>query len=217
MIERAEQFIESNKEVPFFLTVAFNLPHYPEQPTEKFKNAYADLPMPRQSYARVISSVDDHIGRVLDKLDATGLSGKTIVILMSDNGHSTEDNNGISVDDHASGYPRGHYYLAHGGGGNTGKWIGSKGSFLEGGVRVPAIIRYPEKIPAGETRDQVVTIMDWFPTVLELCGIKQEVGAPKLDGRSMSRIIAEPSAPSQHEVLHFVGLRTGPCGRATGN
>ncbi len=89
--------------------------------------------MPRQSYARVISSVDDHIGRVLDKLEATGLRDRTIVILMSDNGHSEENNAGIAVDDHSSGYPRGHYYLAHGGGGNTGKWIGHKGTFLEGG------------------------------------------------------------------------------------
>jgi arylsulfatase A-like enzyme len=203
MIERAVQFIEANKAAPFFMTVAFNLPHYPEQPSAKFKDAYSELPMPRQSYARVISSVDDHIGRVLDKLEATGLSENTIVILMSDNGHSTEDNSGISVDNHTSGYPRGHYYLAHGGGGNTGPWIGSKGTFLEGGIRVPAIIRYPAKIPAGQTRDQIVTIMDWFPTVLDLCGITQQADAPKLDGHSMARVISDPKAPSPHEVLHF--------------
>lgn len=203
MIERAEQFIEANKAAPFFMTVAFNLPHYPEQPLEKFKDAYAGLPMPRQSYARVISSVDDHIGRVLDKLDATGLSQNTIVILMSDNGHSTEENSGISVDNHSSGYPRGHYYLAHGGGGSTGPWIGSKGTFLEGGIRVPAILRYPAKIPAGQTRDQIVTIMDWFPTVLDLCGITQPNAAPKLDGHSLRPILTDPKAPSAHEVLHF--------------
>jgi arylsulfatase A-like enzyme len=203
MIERAVQFIEANKAAPFFMTVTFNLPHYPEQPTAKFKDAYADLPMPRRSYARVISSVDDHIGRVLDKLDATGLSDRTIVILMSDNGHSTEDNAGIMVDNHTSGYPKGHYYLAHGGGGNTGKWAGHKGTFLEGGIRVPAIIRYPGKIPAGQTRDQIVTIMDWFPTVLDLCGIAREAAAPQLDGRSMTRVITDPNAASAHEVLHF--------------
>lgn len=203
MIERAVQFIEANKSAPFFLTVAFNLPHYPEQPVAKFQDAYAGLPMPRRSYARVISSVDDHIGRVLDKLDATGLGENTIVILMSDNGHSAEDSAGITVEDHTSGYPRGHYYLAHGGGGNTGKWTGQKGTFLEGGIRVPAIIRYPAKIPAGQTRDQIVTIMDWFPTVLELCGITRQADAPQLDGQSMARVIADPTAASAHEVLHF--------------
>ena len=203
MIEQATNFIEANKSTPFFMTVAFNLPHYPEQPIAKFKDAYEDLPMPRRSYARVVSSVDDLIGRVLDKLGATGLQDNTIVILMSDNGHSAEDNAGIAVDNHASGYPKGYYYLAHGGGGNTGKWIGQKNTFLEGGIRVPAIIRYPAKIPQGQTRDQIVTIMDCFPTVLELCGIKQEASAPKLDGHSMARIIADPKAASGHEVLHF--------------
>ena len=203
LIDRALQFIEANKSVPFFMTVAFNLPHYPEQPTERFKAAYADLPMPRQSYARVISSVDEHIGRVLDKLEKTGLRESTIVILMSDNGHSTEDSPGITVDDHTSGYPRGHYYLAHGGGGNTGKWIGHKGTFLEGGIRVPAIISYPAKLPRSQSREQVVTIMDWFPTVLELCGLKRAADAPKLDGRSMTEVLADPNAPSAHAVLHF--------------
>jgi len=199
----AVQYIEDNKAGPFFITVAFNLPHYPEQPGEKFKDAYADMPMPRQSYARVISTVDEHIGRILRKLEQTGVRDNTIVIFMSDNGHSTENNAGIAVDNHASGYPRGHYYLAHGGGGNTGKWIGQKGSFLEGGIRVPAMISYPAKLPQGEVRDQIVTIMDWFPTVLELCGIKPQSNASKLDGRSLTPVIADPHAPAAHDVLHF--------------
>jgi len=203
LVERAVKFIEANQTTPFFMEVAFNLPHYPLQPLGKFKDAYADLPMPRQAYARVISSVDDQIGRVLAKLDETGLRENTIVILMSDNGHSIENSAGITVDHHNSGYPRGHYYLAHGGGGNTGKWTGQKGTFLEGGIRVPAIIRYPATIPPGQTRDQIVTIMDWFPTVLELCGIKPAADAPKLDGRSLTRVIADPKAASAHEVLHF--------------
>ncbi len=203
LITRAVNYIEANKNAPFFMTVAFNLPHYPEQPIDKFKNDYADMPMPRQSYARVISTVDEHIGRVLDSLEKNGLRDNTIVIMMSDNGYSSEDNAGIAVDNHSSGYPRGYYYLAHGGGGNTGKWIGHKGEFLEGGIRVPAMISYPGKIPAGQTRDQIVTIMDWFPTVLDFCGIKQAADAPKLDGHSMTSVIADAQAASTHDVLHF--------------
>lgn len=201
--ERAVDFIGANRDAPFFMTVTFNLPHYPEQPGEAFKDAYADMPMPRQSYARVISTVDRHIGRILGKLEETGLRENTIVILMSDNGHSVEDSAGIAVDNHLSGYPRGYYYLAHGGGGNTGKWIGHKNTFLEGGIRVPAIISYPAKISQGGTRDQIVTIMDWFPTVLDLCGIPLPPGAPLLDGRNMSRVLADPQAAGAHEVLHF--------------
>lgn len=206
LVGRAVNYIEANKNAPFFMTVSFNLPHYPEQPSARFKDAYADMPMPRQSYARVISTVDEHIGRILDKIEATGLTEKTIVIFMSDNGHSDENNGGISIDNHSSGYPRGHYYLAHSGGGNTGKWIGQKNTFLEGGIRVPAIIRYPAKIPAAQTRDQIITIMDWFPTMMELCGIEEKTDAPKLDGRSLSAIIADAKAPSAHQVLHFAWM-----------
>ena len=202
MIDEAVKYIDTNRESTFFMYVAFNLPHYPEQPIEKFATTYADMPMPRQSYARVISSVDDHIGRILDKLDETGITDDTIVIMMGDNGHSAEDvKAGIRVDNHASGYPKGHYYSANGGGGNTGKWIGQKGSFLEGGIRVPAIIRYPQSLPKGEARDQIVTAMDWFPTVLELA----EIPMPdvKFDGRSMLPVIRDKQARSAHKVLHF--------------
>jgi arylsulfatase A len=203
LVERAVNFIGSNKDAPFFMTVAFNLPHYPEQPGGSFRDAYADMPVPRQSYARVISTVDEHIGRILHKIEETGLRGNTIVIFMSDNGHSVENNAGIAADNHSSGYPRGHYYLAHGGGGNTGKWSGHKGTFLEGGIRVPAIISHPAKIQQGQTRDQIITIMDWFPTVLELCGIKQADDAPELDGQSMTGIITDRTSNSKHEILHF--------------
>lgn len=203
LADRAVNFIETNRDAPFFMMVAFNLPHYPEQPIAKFQETYLDLPMPRRSYARVVSSVDEHIGRILDKLESTGLRDNTMVILMSDNGHSVENNSGIAVDNHSSGYPRGHYYLAHGGGGNTGKWIGHKGTFLEGGIRVPAIISYPAKILPGQTRDQAITIMDWFPSILDLCHIQQKTDSPKFDGHSVVPIIEDARRPSAHDVLYF--------------
>ncbi|MDG2224374.1 MAG: sulfatase-like hydrolase/transferase [Rubripirellula sp.] len=203
LIEKVVDYIETEREQPFFVTVAFNLPHYPEQPIGKYKDAYPDMAMPRQSYARVISSVDDHIGRVLDALERTGKRTNTIVVMMSDNGHSTENSQGIRVSDHTSGYPAGHYYLANGGGGNTGKWIGHKGQFLEGGIRVPAMISFPGKIPAGETRDQIITVMDWFPTILDLCDIQTTADEPRIDGRSLISVIEKKTANSPHQVLHF--------------
>ena len=62
-------------------------------------------------------------------------------------------------------------YGAYGGGGNTGKWRGAKGSFLEGGIRMPAVISFPKLIGEGEVRDQAVLNADFFPTILELCDI----------------------------------------------
>lgn len=201
MVDRAIEYIDTKHDAPFFMVVAFNLPHYPEQPLGKFADAYPDMAMPRQSYARVVSTVDDYIGRVLNKLEETGLRENTIVIMMGDNGHSTENNKGISVDDHTSGYPKGHYYLANGGGGNTGKWIGHKGDYLEGGIRVPAIISYPNALPKGEVRDQIITVMDWFPTILKLAEIPQP--AVQLDGRSVLPVIRDAKSPSAHKALHF--------------
>ena len=198
--DRALEFVEQNKDNPFLLYVGFNIPHYPEQALEEHSELYKDLPMPRRSYAAAITTTDYYMGRILDKLDQLDLTENTIVIFQSDNGHSTEDAF-IKVDDHASGYPKGHHYGANGGGGNTGKWIGHKGNFLEGGVRVPAIVSWPARLPKGIARDQAVTIMDWYPSILEWCRVeKPEV---ELDGCSLQPVIDSAEAPSAHPVIYF--------------
>ncbi|MDA0349017.1 MAG: sulfatase-like hydrolase/transferase [Verrucomicrobia bacterium] len=201
MIDEAVKYIGKNKDDPFFMMVAFNLPHYPEQPTGEFKEAFPELEMPRQSYARVVATVDAQIGRILKQLDDSGIRDDTIIIFSSDNGHSEENNKGVIVENHTSGYPLGYYYSANGGGGFTGKWIGHKGNYFEGGIRVPAIINYPKALPSGAVRDQAVTIMDWMPTLIDLIGLPQPKA--KLDGRSMMSIINNPTAPTSHPVLYF--------------
>lgn len=204
MVERALEFLERNRERPFFLYVPFNIPHYPEQAPERFREMYADVEDEElRSYGPMITATDHYIGLVVDKLDELELSGKTIVIFMSDNGHSEETSIRIRRADHPSGHPEGYFYGASGGG-NTGRWIGHKGTFLEGGIRVPAIIRYPGKLPSGEVRDQIITAMDWYPTVLELCGIERDGTAPELDGHSLLPILESADAPCQYAgVLHF--------------
>jgi arylsulfatase A-like enzyme len=200
MVQRSVEFLEKNKSRPFFLYVAFNIPHYPEQALKEHEKLFADLPQPRRSYATVVATTDHYIGLILDKLESLGLREDTIVIFMSDNGHSAERSH-IRVDNHRSGLPKGHKYGALGGGGFTGKWIGHKGTFLEGGVRVPAIVSYPAKLPKGAVRDQVITGMDWFPTVLDLCGVeKPDV---KLDGKSLLPIVRSAEAPSPHKAIFF--------------
>ena len=201
MTKRAVEYIEANKSAPFFMYVAFNIPHYPEQSDAKFDERYAKMEMPRQSYAKMVSTTDDRMGVILAKLDELKLTDNTIVIYMSDNGHSPENGGSIRVANHTSGYPKGHYYSANGGGGNTGKWIGAKGDLNEGGIRVPAVISYPAKLPKGVVRDQVITGADWFPTILELCG----VATPnvELDGQSLTPIIKSAKAKSHHKVMHW--------------
>ncbi|MCZ6853493.1 MAG: sulfatase-like hydrolase/transferase, partial [Gammaproteobacteria bacterium] len=198
--QRSLDFIERNKERPFFLYLAFNIPHYPEQHLEQHGRLYASMPMPRRTYAATVTTTDYYIGQVIDRLESLGLRDNTVIIFQSDNGHSEEDYQ-IRIEDSNSGYPRGHNYGPNGGGGNTGKWIGHKGTFLEGGVRTPAIISFPAELPMDVVRDQAVTIMDWFPTVLELCRVdKPEV---TLDGKTMLPVIHSATTASQHKVFHF--------------
>ena len=203
MVKRSLKFIEENKESPFFLCTAFNIPHYPEQALKKHEALFKNEPNPElRSYGAIMATTDYYVGQIVDKLEEYGLRENTILIFMSDNGHSEETGNKIRNDGHLSGYPKGHFYGASGGG-YTGKWIGQKGSFLEGGVRVPAIVSFPAKFPKGVARDQIMTAMDWFPTVLDLCGVKQAEGAPKLDGHNLLPLIEKANAPSKYQSLFF--------------
>lgn len=190
-INEAKAFIKNNKENPFFLYLPFNLPHYPEQPDPKFKDAYKDLKWPRSSYAPMISTIDDKMGEIFKTLENEGLTDNTIIIYMSDNGHSTEDYYNWDVS-----------YGGNGGGGYTGKWRGAKGSFFEGGLRVPAVISYPKELPSGVTRDQAITNMDLLPTICDLLNVPKPKN--KLDGKSVINILKNEEAVSPHKVLHWM-------------
>lgn len=204
MVRRARKFIVQNKARPFFLYVPFNIPHYPEQPLKQYAEMYKDMADPaRRSYAAVISTTDHYIGQIVDELETQQLRERTIIVFLSDNGHSAETSYRIKGTHHRSGYPEGHFYGASGAG-NTGKWIGHKGTFLEGGIRLPAMVSFPPKLPQGEVRDQIVTAMDWYPTLLELCGIESKSDAPRLDGHSLLPVINSPTSESGYQgVLHF--------------
>jgi len=200
MTEKAIQFIEKNRNQPFFLYAAFNLPHYPEQPDSLFSPLYKDLTEPRKSYATVISTVDDKTGQILNKLEELNIRDNTAIFFMSDNGHSTEVTM-IRIDNHLSGLPKGTNYCANGGGGYTGKWRGAKSNFLEGGIRVPAIISYQGHFPENETRDQIITCMDFLPAICEITG--STLPNCTLDGYSLLPIIESEKSSSNHSVLYF--------------
>ena len=200
VVKEVHRFLDENKKSPFFLYVPFNIPHYPEQADAKFDERYKEMPMPRQSYAKMISTTDDRIGQIMAKVDQLKLRKNTIVVFMSDNGHSAEHSE-IRFDDHNSGLAKGTYYGAHGGGGNTGKWQGHKGTFYEGGIRVPAMISYPDRLPRGQVRHQAISAVDIMPTILELC--KVPLPDAKLDGKSLVPIIRSPKAKSHHKVMHW--------------
>jgi arylsulfatase A-like enzyme len=193
MVKEAGQFIDENKEKPFFIYFALNTPHYPYQGSPEWLEHYKDLPYPRNLYAAFLSTTDDRIGTLLKKVDDAGLTEETIVIFQSDHGASEE-------------------VRAHNGGGNAGPHRGAKFSLYEGGIRVPAIISWPGKLPENERRDQIATGCDWYPTLLELCGIS--AAEHKIDGKSLVPVIKSAKTSTAHESFHWksgkaVAIREG--------
>ena len=174
--ERAVQFIEKNKERPFFFYLAHNMPHVPLHVSDKFKGKSA-----RGLYGDVIEEIDWSVGEVMAALERCGVAQNTWIIFASDNGPW------LSYGDHA---------------GSVGPLREGKGTNWEGGTRTPCIMRWPGKIPAGsECADMLMTI-DVLPTLAQLIGAKPPAHA--LDGRDCWPLISRaPGAKNPHDAYWF--------------
>lgn len=184
MVSEASTFMEENREEPFFLYFAINMPHYPLQGEKKWLDFYRDkgLGSPRDKYATFVTTMDEKIGQLLAKLKALGLADNTIVIFQADHGYSEEER-------------------TFGGGGSADIYRGSKFSLFEGGIRVPAMISWPNHIPKNQLRDQLVSNIDWFPTLAEYC----QIALPdrKIDGKSLVKIIENKEQASPHDHFYW--------------
>jgi len=182
MVDECKNFINENKEQPFFLYWAINMPHYPLQGKEKWRKKYQHLDAPRRMYAAFISTMDEMVGEVIDHLDESGLREDTLIIYLSDHGHSVEQR-------------------TFSGGGSSGDFRGHKFTLWEGGIRVPCIVSWPGRIPQNAVRNQTAVSIDWMPTIAQYCRIKPP--EHKIDGKSIVSIIESPDAPSPHKVIHW--------------
>jgi arylsulfatase A len=165
----AVSFIRRHRSEPFLLHVHFNAPHFPFQAPEEEVRAFAAdaglTPALAVLYA-MIARLDAGVGRILDELDRQGLTAGTIVLFTSDNGPQLSGAGDASI----------HRY--------NGGWRGAKGQAFEGGIRVPAIVRWPDGLPGGGGRsDAMVHFTDWLPTLSALAGVPLDPELP-LDGRS---------------------------------
>jgi arylsulfatase len=174
--ERVVQFIERNKARPFFAYVPHVMPHVPIFASEKFKGrSGAGL------YGDTMEELDASIGEIFAALRRAGVDDRTLVIFMSDNGPF------LSYGEHS--------------GAATPLREGKLTTF-DGGVRVPCLVRWPGRVPAGRVSAEPFMAIDWVPTLTELVGGR----APekKIDGRSVkSLLLGEPGARSPHEFLFF--------------
>ncbi|WP_298262413.1 sulfatase-like hydrolase/transferase [uncultured Lutibacter sp.] len=173
--EKAINFVENQKDQPFFLYYAINMPHYPYQPTEKWREFYKNTPKPRGDYAAFISTIDERIGFLVDKLETLNLLENTIIIYQSDNGYSTE-------------------VRAFNGGGNSGPYRGAKSSLFEGGIRLPTIIQWKNHLPKNTVNHQFLMNLDWMPTLASLCGFTTPL--KDIDGMDLSQMIKNPATNS---------------------
>jgi arylsulfatase A-like enzyme len=184
MLREASQFMERNRAEPFFIYYALNTPHYPYQGDAKWLERFKHLPYPRNLYAAFLATQDERLGALFARVDALGLRERTIIVFQSDNGYSTEER-------------------AHFGGGDSGPYRGAKFSLFEGGIRLPAIVSWPGRLPQDEVRGQLAHACDLLPTLADLAGVKPP--SVYLDGRSLGPVLRRGETPSPHEgsSLHW--------------
>ena len=129
---------------------------------------FADLPWDRQVMAAMLAAVDDSVGAILDEVERLGIADNTCSFFMADNGPSRETRNWLdgTLDP---------YY-----GSSAGKLKGHKFSLYEGGIRVPGLMHWPGRIPAGQILDQPCAAMDIFPTFLNAAG--GDIASSEIDG-----------------------------------
>lgn len=175
-------FIEKNKDQPFCLYVAHEVPHYPFQgrndkadrfPGKKFIQ-HGSRKDKKGGYKEMIEVMDEGIGRIMSKLEELKLKNKTIVIFCSDNGGLRE--------------------VA-----NNGNLRGNKGSLYEGGHRVPAIAYWPGYIKAGSITNETVLSMDFFPTFINMTKEKSDLKF-NFDGVDITRLLIEEKSLTDRSV-----------------
>ena len=200
---RAIEFIEKNRNKPFFCYLSFNAPHTPLQVPEKYYQLYKNIdpsegfendtrPFPamsendkedaRKVYA-MVTNIDENVGRLLKKLDETGIAGNTVVIFMTDNG------------------PQQRRYVAG--------MRGLKGSVYRGGVRVPFFMRYPALNSGSKDIDAMAANIDVMPTIADICGIRIPQDR-KIDGISLLSFIKGERLSSDNRSLFFSWTRHNP-------
>jgi len=177
---RAVEFIERKRQEPFLLSVHYNAPHWPWETradaaeAKRIDKIYhfdgGSLP----TYLAMIRQMDEGIGRILSALRISKTEKNTIVVFTSDNG-------GERFSD-------------------TWPLVGKKMDLLEGGIRVPYVVRWPAKVkPGGVTTQQAIT-MDWVATFLDAAGVKPDSNYP-LDGKSLLKVLQKPGKTFARELF----------------
>jgi arylsulfatase A-like enzyme len=176
--DQAVKFLREPRTKPFFMHMAYYLVHTPIQGVPGLVENYQDSDGVDPAYASMIEKMDQSIGAILAELKSLGLEEKTLIVFSSDNG-------GIS---HIS---------------SQAPFRSGKGSYFEGGIREPLVIRWPGKIAAGSTNSVPVMGIDFYPTFLEAAGLPVPEGK-LLDGISLMPLLTQSDTLPERDLFwHF--------------
>ena len=195
--EDALNFIETNKSGPFFLYLAYTIPHVdldvPEDSIKPFLHLpekgpykgghYISCEKPRATFAGMVARLDDHVGRILEHLKKLGIDKETLVIFTSDNGPTSA---GGADPEFFNG---------------NGDFKGIKRDLYEGGIRVPFVAHWPGTIKAGSTSDHISAFWDFMATCAEMAGVEKP---GQSNGISyLPALRGEESKQRKHEYLYW--------------
>jgi arylsulfatase A-like enzyme len=180
----AERFIERHADQPFFLYLAYSAVHSPLQGADEYLAKFAHIEdIQRRIFAAMLAQLDAGIGRVRQKLADTGVAERTLVIFISDNGGPTRELTSSNL-----------------------PFRGEKGELLEGGIRVPYIVSWPARLPAGITESRMASTLDLLPTALAAANVALP---PNLDGGSLLEpLSASDPQPIRREHFWRIAGRT---------
>lgn len=202
--KQALAFMDQYKSSPFFMYLAYTLPHaalqlpegdktfeyykkkFKEQPV-KVKNTwdgkgYQPQPYPHAAYAAMVTRLDNYVGEIVKQLKALGIDKQTLIVFTSDNGPHKEGGNDPAFFNSSAGFK------------------GLKRQLTEGGIREPMIASWPDKIKAGLISDHIGAFWDFMPTFRELIGSSPQI---KTDGISMLPLMLNKGIQKQHEHLYW--------------
>jgi arylsulfatase A-like enzyme len=187
--QEALEFVGRHKSQPFFLYLAYTIPHANNEAREKGMEVpdlgpYADRdwPEPQKGFAGMMHRLDRDVGALVARLDQLGISDNTILFFTSDNGAHREGGNNPDFFD------------------SSGVMRGIKRDLYEGGIRVPMIVQWPARIPKGRVSDQIFPHWDFLATAAELAGTTPPSG---IDGISLVPALLGKEQKEQHEFLYW--------------
>ena len=179
MADETVLFIEENKENPFFVILSFNAVHTPMEPDEEYLEMFSELTGKRQKLAAMTYSMDRACGRVLDKISELGLDENTIIIFTNDNGGPSDANASVNA-----------------------PLNGTKANHLEGGIRVPFLMRWTGVIPENSEYKYPISTLDLLPTFYNAAGGNVD-SLSGIDGVNLLPYLLGENTARPHQTLYW--------------